>query len=99
MAPAVRWLEARGLGTWTEEGLLWGLTLGLDVVMGMVVPCCIVYSKELRMRQKWRQKVGLADAPQGAICATWPQYLGLSFVLITAAAAAASDPKLLPYLF
>ena len=36
---------------------------------------------------------------QGAIGATWPHYIGPTLVLITAAAALASDPKLLPYLF
>ena len=67
MAPAVRWLEAWGVGTWTEEALLWEGTLALDVLMGMVVPCYIMYNKELRMRQKWRQKVGLAGAPQARV--------------------------------
>ena len=38
-------------------------------------------------------------ATQGAIGATWPNYIGPTLVLITAAAALASDPKLLPYLF
>lgn len=99
MAPAVSWLEARGLGGCTEEGLLQAWTLVLDVVLGMVLPCWIAYRRELRQRQRWRHKVGLEGLPRGAIGATWPHYIGACIVLPIAAFVLSFDPKLLPYLF
>lgn len=99
MAPAVRWLETRGLGIWTEEGLLQGSTLALDALLGMVLPCWIMYRRELRQRLRWRLKVGLEGSPLGVNGATWPHYIGACIVLPAAALVLSFDPALLPYLF
>ncbi len=47
LTPTAILLQGRGLGSWMQQGQIQEAMLALNVVTDMVVPCCIIYEREL----------------------------------------------------